>query len=31
MNVSDGNMLADKMKINLRMLSVLVLNGVGVL
>jgi hypothetical protein len=28
-NVPDGNMLADKVKINLNMLSALVLNGVG--
>jgi hypothetical protein len=28
-NVPDGNALVDKMKINLNMLSALVLNGVG--
>jgi hypothetical protein len=28
-NVPDGNALADKMEINLNMLGVLVLNGVG--
>jgi hypothetical protein len=29
MNVPDGNTIADKVKINLNMLGVLVLNGVG--
>jgi hypothetical protein len=28
-NVPDGNVLADKVKINLNMLGALVLNGVG--
>jgi hypothetical protein len=28
-NLTDGNLLSDKMKINLHMLCVLMLNGVG--
>jgi hypothetical protein len=28
-NMTDGNLLLNKMKINLHMLSVLILNGVG--